>query len=133
MNTPQILQLFGRVDIKPTSQRMVIATTMLEKPQHLSADQVLAMVNARGERVSKATVYNTLSLFVKKGIIKQVLIDPSRVFYDSNTEPHSHFFNEDSGELTDISEVDMQFAATPQTPEGTVLTGVDVIVRLKNT
>ncbi len=132
MNTEQVLQLFDRVDIKPTSQRMVIARTMLEKPQHLSAEQVLAMVNNHGVLVSKATVYNTLNLFVKKGIIKQVLIDPARVFYDSNTEPHSHFYNEDSGELTDFDAVEIKCSVTPQTPEGTVLTGVDVIVRVTN-
>ena len=132
MQNESILELFSKSNIKPTSQRVVIAKAMLAEPQHLSAEQVLSMVNADEELVSKATVYNTLNLFVKKGLIKQVLIDPSKVFYDSNTVAHGHFYNEDSGELFDFDTIDINLAGMPTLPENTVKTGVDLIVRIRN-
>ena len=67
-------------DILPTQQRLQIAQLLLVRDQHLSADQVLELVNATGSRVSKATVYNTLGLFAHKGILREVNVDPSRVF-----------------------------------------------------
>lgn len=118
--------------IRPTSQRVDIASVLLAKPQHLSAEQVFAQVNTRGDLVSKATVYNTLNLFVDKGLIKQVIIDSRYVFYDSNTNPHHHFYNEDTGLLQDIVDEQMVVSEIPQLPENTVQTGVDVIVRIKN-
>lgn len=121
-----------RLDIKPTSQRVEIARVLLRKPQHLSAEQVLSLVNADRGLVSKATVYNTLSLFVEKGLVKQVIIDPARVFYDSNTHSHYHFFNEDTGELSDFSSRDMMIEPMPVLPENTTKSGVDIIIRVKN-
>jgi len=89
-------------DIRPTRQRMIIASIMLEKPQHLSADQVMALANRRDRWVSKATVYNTLSLFARKGLLREVIVDPTRVFYDSNTSHHHHLFDVEHGTLTDL-------------------------------
>lgn len=132
MQNESILELFSKSNIKPTAQRVVIAKAMLAKPQHLSAEQVLSMVNADDELVSKATVYNTLNLFVEKGFIKQVLIDPTKVVYDSNTGAHGHFYNEDSGELSDFDAVDINLVGVPSLPENTEQTGVDVIIRVRN-
>lgn len=125
----EILQQFA---INPTHQRYEIARAMLSKPQHLSADQVLLLVNSNGAHVSKATVYNTLNLFVRKGLIRQVIIDPTKIFYDSNTSNHYHYYNEDSGELSDFESDEMSFNPDPSLPENTVQSGVDVIVRVKN-
>ncbi len=65
---------------------------MLSKPQHLSADQVMALANASGRQVSKATVYNTLGLFAEKGLIRELVVEPTRSFYDSSTHSHHHYF-----------------------------------------
>jgi len=127
-----IQTILNRLNIKPTSQRNEIARVMLSKPQHLSAEQVLSLVNENGGHVSKATVYNTLNLFVEKGLIRQVIIDPAKVFYDSNTSYHYHFYNEDTGELSDFESEDMKFDPMPSLPENTVQSGIDVIVRVKN-
>lgn len=132
MQNESILALFSKTNIKPTSQRLAIAKAMLAKPQHLSAEQVLSMVNTEDELVSKATVYNTLNLFVEKGLIKQVLIDPSKVFFDSNTGAHGHFYNEDSGELSDFDPIDINLAGMPALPDNTEQAAVDVIVRIRN-
>lgn len=118
--------------VLPTAQRLAIARVLLERPQHLSADQLLAMVNANGGKASKATIYNTLRLFCDKGLIREVIVDPSRVFYDSTTGPHHHFYNVDTGELTDIPEDSVGFSRLPILPEGTREDGVDVVVRLRS-
>ncbi len=127
-----IQAILHRLNIKPTTQRNEIARVMLSKPQHLSAEQVLSLVNANGGLVSKATVYNTLNLFVGKGLIRQVIIDPAKIFYDSNTSYHYHFYNEDTGKLSDFKSDDMKFDPMPSLPDDTVQSGIEVIVRVKN-
>src|SRR5512134_3448608 len=88
--------------VTPTHQRIEIAYVLFEQCEHLSADQILARVNVRHAEASKATVYNTLRLFLEKGIVRELVVDPSRVFYDPNTAPHHHFYDVVSGRLTDI-------------------------------
>ena len=91
------------------------------------------MVNEESDsKASKATVYNTLGLFAKKGLIKEVIVDPSKVFYDSTASEHFHFYNTDTGELTDIPAGAINIDDLPDLPEGTVSTGLEVIVRIKN-
>jgi Fur family iron response transcriptional regulator len=118
-------------DILPTLQRLQIARVLLTRDQHLSADQVLDMVNAAGNRVSKATVYNTLNLFARKGILREVIVDPSRVFYDTNNTGHHHFYNVDTGELMDVDATQIPVEQLPDAPDGTVVDGVEVIIRVR--
>jgi Fur family iron response transcriptional regulator len=117
--------------ITPTHQRMQIAHVLFTRCEHLSADQVLACVNQRHAETSKATVYNTLNLFVEKRLIREVIVDPARVFYDPNVTPHHHFYNIDNGELSDIHEADIEVARLPALPSGMVTEGVDIIVRIR--
>lgn len=119
--------------VLPTQQRLQIAEVLFSRHRHLSADQVLGEANARGFRVSKATVYNTLGLFARKGLIREVIVDPNRVFYDPNTDPHHHFYNVDTGELIDVELEELPLHALPKVPAGTVAEGVDVIIRVRNT
>ena len=128
----QIRQLLFEYSIRPTSQRVEIANVLLTQPQHLSADQVLAGVNRLRTIVSKATVYNTLNLFVGKGLIRQVIIDSGKVFYDSNTAAHHHIYNEDTGVLHDVKAGDIAIENMPALPAGTERSGVDVIIRVRN-
>ena len=118
--------------ITPTHQRIEIAHALFSRCEHLSADRILAIVNDRACETSKATVYNTLNLFLEKKLIREVIVDPSRVFYDPNTAPHPHFYNVDSGELTDIDEADVRISGLPQLPRGVSVEGVDVIVRIRS-
>jgi len=116
----------------PTAQRVEIGRFVLTRPAHFSADQLYEQVNAAGEaRVSKATVYNTLGLFVDKGLLRQVLVDPSKVFYDSNMAPHHHFYDVETGELADIDSSEIQIGALPETGDGVEVEGVDVVVRIR--
>ena len=116
----------------PTPQRIEVGKILLRQPQHLSAEQILARVREVGACVSKATVYNTLKLFVERGLVREVHVDPSRAIYDSTTTPHHHFYNADTGELTDVQLDAVRFQCLPDLPEGTVADGVDVVIRLRN-
>ncbi|PKM43221.1 MAG: transcriptional repressor [Gammaproteobacteria bacterium HGW-Gammaproteobacteria-1] len=127
-----VIEMLQRHDVTPTQQRVEIAQMLFARPQHLSADQLLAQVNSESNHVSKATVYNTLNLFARKGLVREVIVDPSRVFYDSNTSQHHHFFNVDTGELTDVPLPTLSMEQLPSLPQGTVAAGVDVIIRLRS-
>lgn len=117
--------------VKPTRQRLAIARVLFARHQHLSADQVMLSANRAGAELSKATVYNTLKLFVEKRLIREVIVDPDKVFYDSNTGPHHHFYDIQTGEIIDIDAAEITVAGLPPLPEGKVAEGVDVIVRIR--
>jgi len=117
--------------ILPTRQRLQIAQVLLTHDQHVSAEQVLDLVRTTGRRVSKATIYNTLGLFAAKGILREVNVDPTRLFYDTNSTVHHHFYNVDTGELSDIGADRIPVEPLPETPPGTVVDGVEVIVRVR--
>lgn len=117
--------------INPTSQRIKIAQLLFSRREHLSAEEVFALVNGESARVSKATVYNTLGLFAARGLVREVIADPERVFYDPNTAPHHHFYDTTTGKLMDIPAEEVQISALPALPEGMRMEGVEVIVRVR--
>ncbi|MEZ5543364.1 MAG: transcriptional repressor [Pseudomonadota bacterium] len=129
---PDVSELLRAHGILPTQQRVMIARVLFARCGHYSADQVMRQVNAGEEHVSKATVYNTLGLFARTGLVREVIVDPTRVFYDPNTRPHHHFYNIDSGELIDIDHDRLDISDLPEPPAGTVAAGVDVIIRIRN-
>ena len=106
---------------------------LLREPQHLSAEQIIDRLRDTGSRVSKATVYNTLNLFAERGVIKECMVDPVRKFYDSSTHPHHHFYNVDTGELSDIPDDLVRFSELPALPEGTQRESVELLIRVRNT
>ena len=132
LSTQDVADRLKAHGILPTQQRLLIARTLFSRDQHLSADQVMVCVNDDKDHVSKATVYNTLGLFASRGLVREVIVDPTRVFYDPNTSNHHHFYNVDTGELRDIEASELDIESLPELPEGTVSEGVDVIIRLRN-
>src|SRR5438445_3253770 len=127
----KVAGLLRQHGITPTHQRIEIAHALFERGEHLSADRILALVNARHAETSKATVYNTLKLFLEKKLIRELIIDPAKVVYDPNTEPHHHLYDVVSGRLTDIPAKDVGVVGLPPLPAGTVAEGVDIIVRTR--
>jgi Fur family transcriptional regulator, iron response regulator len=117
--------------IRPTAQRVRIAALLLAEPQHRSAEQILASLRACGARVSKATVYNTLNLFAEHGLIRQLSVDGSRSWFDSNVDPHYHFHDESSGALIDVPVPAVEFSRLPAPPPGTEVAGIDLVIRLR--
>ena len=118
--------------VTPTAQRIDIAQVIFARPQHLSAEDILKEINQTSSSASKATVYNTLGLFAEKGLVKEVIVDPTKVFYDSNMSDHFHFFNVDTGVLTDIPLDAINIDTLPNLPEGTTSAGLEIVVRVKN-
>ena len=125
------VKLLQRHGVSLTRQRIDIAQVLFAKRQHLSADQIQAQIDAHHAYASKATVYNTLKLFVKKGLVREVMVDPSKIFYDSNTEAHHHFYDVVSGKLSDIANDEITITCLPPLPAGMVTDGVDVVVRVR--
>ena len=95
-------------------------------------EQVYLAVNRSEPAVSKATVYNTLNLFTECGLVREINVDGTRVYYDSTTRPHHHFFNVDTGELTDLPDDAVRFLEMPELPEGTEAAGLELVVKIRN-
>ncbi|MEM7083581.1 MAG: Fur family transcriptional regulator [Pseudomonadota bacterium] len=128
----EVVKLLGRNGITITPQRIDVAEVLFARPQHVSAEQIIDQLRIQGKSVSKATVYNTLNRFVSKGIAKIVNVNPERAFYDSVTTHHHHFYNEDSGDIIDIPEHDIVLENLPNIPEGTELSAVEVVIKIRN-
>ena len=127
----EVIGLLRQHDINPTAQRVEIARVMFSRGGHFSAEDVFALVNMDLSQASKATVYNTLGLFAEQKLIRPVIVDPAKVFYDANTMPHYHFYDVTTGMLSDINAHDVQITGLPPLPEGLSMEGVDVIVRVR--
>lgn len=133
MQRAEILVELSKYGILPTAQRVEVAGILLAKPQHLSAEQIIDRLRTNGSGVSKATVYNTLNLFRERGLVNECLVDPERRFYDSTTEPHHHFYNMDTGELTDIPQQNIQISGLPDLPDDFHIDGIEVVIKGRGT
>ncbi len=125
-----VVSLLQHFKISPTRQRVEIAEFLFQRPQHLSAEKILDGVTRDGNRVSRATVYNTMGLFSNKGVVREVLIDRERVFYDSNPEIHQHLYNVDTGELTDVYDAQIDMVSDPELPEGLRIIDTDIVYKV---
>ena len=134
MNFPldrsEIVSMLQDYKISPTRQRVEIAEFLFQRPQHLSAEKILDGVTEAGNRVSRATVYNTMGLFASKGVVREVLIDRERVFYDSNTEAHQHLYNVDTGELSDVFNAEVNMVTEPELPDGVRIINTDIVYKV---
>jgi Fur family iron response transcriptional regulator len=130
-STVRCQQRLADCGIRPTAQRVRIASLLLSGPQHLSAEQILANLREAGARVSKATVYNTLNLFASHGLIRLLSVDGSRAWFDSNVDAHYHFHDTSSGALIDVPVPEVEFSRLPPAPPGTEVAGIDLVIRLR--
>jgi Fur family iron response transcriptional regulator len=128
-----IVQLLRTHRITPTVQRVLIASRLFERSQHLTAEQLLELANDSGRRVSKATIYNTLGLFVRKGLVRELIVDGNRAFYDSNTSAHAHVYNPDTQELFDVDVKDIDIALPAALGREARIDHIEVTVHLTST
>lgn len=120
------------VGLRPTRQRLALARLLFDSgDRHVTAEMLHTEVLATGMRVSLATVYNTLHQFTEVGLLREIVVEAGRSYFDTNTTAHHHFFHEVNGSLTDIPGDQIALGAVPQAPEGTRIKSVDVIVRLE--
>ncbi|MBV9858652.1 MAG: transcriptional repressor [Alphaproteobacteria bacterium] len=120
------------VGLRPTRQRVSLARLLLEHgDRHVTAEQLHAEALAAAIRVSLATVYNTLHQFTDAGLLREVVVEPGRSYFDTNTQNHHHFFCESSGRLQDIPGDKVMVSQLPEPPSGTEIHRVDVIIRVR--
>lgn len=126
-------QWLARGGLRPTRQRLALAELLVGDGQdrHVTAEGLFAAAAAAGERVSLATVYNTLRAFCEAGLMHEIVVDGSRSYFDTRLDDHPHFYWEDSQKLSDAPSEDLVISALPPVPDGMEVSRVDVVIRLK--
>ena len=120
------------VGLRPTRQRMALGWLLFGKgDRHLTAEMLYEEASRAKVPVSLATIYNTLHQFTEVGLLRQIAVDGSKAYFDTNTSTHHHFFVEGEDELLDIAGTDVLVGNSPTPPEGYEVERVDVIVRLR--
>lgn len=126
------LDLLRDAGLRPTRQRLALAKLLFSgNDRHFSAEQLHGDAAAAGVKVSLATVYNTLHQFVGAALLREIVVEAGRSYFDTNTADHHHFFHEGSGRLEDIPTGSLSVDRLPDAPDGTSIARVDVIVRLR--
>ena len=127
----EIVELLRHARLRPTRQRLALGALLFtDHGRHVTAELLHAEAVGVGERVSLATVYNTLHQFKRAGLVRELAIDGTRTYFDTNTSNHSHFYVEQDGKLMDIPEGSIRVDGLPTPPEGMRISHVDVVVRL---
>jgi Fur family iron response transcriptional regulator len=135
--TPQALERgkawLGKGALRPTRQRLTLASLLVGDGQnrHVTAEGLHDAVLGAGDKVSLATVYNTLRAFCDAGLMQEVTVDGSRSYFDTRMDDHPHFYMEDAGYLTDAPKAGLDIAALPDVPDGYEIARVDVVIRLR--
>ncbi len=125
----------SQAGLRPTRQRVSLAALLVGDGQdrHVTAESLHASTVTAGEKVSLATVYNTLKAFVDAGLMREITVDGSKSYFDTNMSDHPHFYWEDSAELTDAPMDQLVISQVPDAPEGAEIAKVDVVIRLRRT
>lgn len=121
-----------RVGLRPTRQRVSLGWLLFGKgDRHITAEILFEEASRARVPVSLATVYNTLHQFTEAGLLRQLALDGSKAYFDTNPSEHHHFFLEEEGEVMDMPECGISVDSLPEAPEGMEIAGVEVIVRLR--
>jgi Fur family transcriptional regulator, iron response regulator len=133
MTTDRGTAWLARGGLRPTRQRVALAELLVGdgENRHVTAEGLYAACLDSGERVSLATVYNTLRAFCEAGLMQEVVVDGHRSYFDTRMDEHPHFYWEDRGELTDAPVDQLLIANLPAAPDGTEVSRVDVVIRLR--
>ena len=130
--TRDIGGLLKAAGLRPTRQRLLLGGLLFGAgDRHVTAELLHAEAVSSGERVSLATVYNTLHQFCNAGLLRELAIEGSKAYFDTNTSNHSHFYLEAESRLMDIAGNTVHVAGLPEPPEGMTISHIDVVVRLK--
>lgn len=129
----RVADWLSRGGLRPTRQRVALAALLVGdgENRHVTAESLYAAAVTGEERVSLATVYNTLRAFCDAGLMQEVVVDGSKSYFDTRMDDHPHFYWEDSALLTDAPADQLEIAHLPAAPEGMVISKVDVVIRLK--
>ena len=129
----KVLDRLRAAGLRPTRQRLALARLLFEGgDRHVTAEILHGEARAASIRVSLATVYNTLHQFTAADLLREIVVDSQRSYFDTNMSDHHHFFNEKTNQLMDIPGDEIVVAQMPPPPPGTVVKRVDIVVRLNN-
>lgn len=119
--------------LRPTRQRLTLADLLVGDGQnrHVTAESLFDAASKAGEKVSLATVYNTLRAFCAAGLMREITVDGSKSYFDTNITDHPHFYWEDTAKLTDAPSDQLEITRLPQVPAGAEIASVDVVIRLR--
>ena len=119
--------------LRPTRQRLTLAALLIGdgKNRHVTAESLFDLCAGTDEKVSLATVYNTLKTFCEAGLMREVTVDGSKSYFDTRVDDHPHFYWEDSAKLTDAPAEELEITRLPKAPEGAEIAMVDVVIRLR--
>lgn len=127
----ELIDTLKNAGLRPTRQRLALAKLLYSKgDRHISAEQLHAEAMNAKVSVSLATVYNTLHQFHDAGLLREVLVEAGRSYFDTNVSDHHHLFYEETGELVDISSDSIQFKNLPSLPAGKAISRIDVVVHV---
>jgi Fur family iron response transcriptional regulator len=127
-----VKMMLRRVGLRPTRQRMALGWMLFGKgDRHITAEMLYEEATKAKVPVSLATIYNTLHQFTDVGLLRQVAVDGSKTYFDTNATQHHHFFVEGENALLDIADSDVVLGRTPVPPDGYEITRIDVVVRLR--
>lgn len=123
----------ARGGLRPTRQRLALAALLVGdgEDRHVTAESLFALADQSGEKVSLATVYNTLRAFCAAGLMNEVVVDGSKSYFDTRMDDHPHFYWEDTAMLSDAPADTLRIEGLPEAPEGMQVARVDVVIRLK--
>ncbi|MEE4119278.1 MAG: Fur family transcriptional regulator [Paracoccaceae bacterium] len=123
----------ARGGLRPTRQRLVLASLLVGDghDRHVTAESLFDASREAGEKVSLATVYNTLRAFSEVGLVQEITVDGTKSYFDTRIDDHPHFYWEDTQALTDAPADELEIARLPEAPEGAEITKVDVVIRLR--
>jgi len=125
------MELLRRAGLRPTRQRLALARLLFDAgDRHVTAEKLHEEAIEADIPVSLATIYNTLHQFTAAGLLREIIVDAGRSYFDTNTSTHHHFFHEDNGHLEDIPGDKVVVAELPPAPPGTLVRRVDIVVRL---
>lgn len=129
---PCLTAVLRMAGLRPTRQRVALAELLFAGPhRHVSAEDLHAEAYDAKVRVSLATIYNTLHQFQEAGLLREVAVEASRSYFDTDTSDHHHFYLEDEGRVIDIPASSIIIQNLPEAPKGMVVTHVDVVVRVR--
>ena len=127
-----LIERLKAAGLRPTRQRLALAKLLLEGGhRHVTAEQLHGEARDADVGVSLATVYNTLHQFIGAGLLREVVVDAGRSYFDTNMAEHHHFYFEDSGQLMDVDGEAVELTNLPSPPEGHKISRVDVVIRVK--
>ncbi|MDV7141972.1 transcriptional repressor [Tropicimonas sp. TH_r6] len=129
----RVSEWLARGGLRPTRQRTTLAGLLVGdgKNRHVTAESLFESTRDSGDRVSLATVYNTLKAFCDAGLMREITVDGTKSYFDTCTEDHPHFYWEDSQSLSDAPASELEIARLPKIPDGAELASVDVVIRLR--